>query len=105
MAAFIVNVLPDMRSSYRIQSRTQLTIHSCCGSVLQITLVCSIYLDFRAAIQASCQQLPGLDGYRRQLPLVFQNVSNGVDVGYIGLLLIIHWNLSISADPQRSVIL
>lgn len=60
----------------------------------------SIYLDFRAAVEASGQQLPGLDGHRCQLPLFFQNVSNGVDVGHTGLLFIIHWHLSISADPQ-----
>lgn len=64
--------------------------------------VCSIYLDFRAAVQASCQQLPGLDGDRCQLPLFFQNVSNGVDVGHTGLLFVVDWNFSISADPQVS---
>lgn len=53
------------------------------------------HLEFGAPVQASCQQLAGLDGYRRQLPLAFQNVSNGVDVGHIGLLLIVHWNFSI----------
>lgn len=48
------------------------------------------HLEFGAPVQASCQQLAGLDGYRRQLQLAFQNVSNGVDVGHIGLLLIVH---------------
>lgn len=53
------------------------------------------HLEFGAPVQASRQQLAGLDGDRRQLPLAFQNVSNGVDVGHIGLLLIVHWNFSI----------
>lgn len=80
-------------------------MHPLYGIHFTFMLLCSIYLGLGAAVQAPCQQLPGLDGYRRQLPLVLQDVSNGVDVGHIGLLLIIHWNLSISADAQRSVTL
>lgn len=71
----------------------------------EVAAVRSTYLDLGAAVEASCQQLPGLDGHRRQLPLFVQNVSNGVDVGHAGLLLIIHWNLSIPGDPQMSVVL
>lgn len=58
----------------------------------------STYLEFGAPVQASCQQLASLDGYRCQLPLVFQNVSNGVDMGHIGLLFIVHWNFSIPGE-------
>lgn len=53
-------------------------------------LLMPTYLEFGAPEQASCQQLASLDGYRCQLPLAFQNVSNGVDVGHIGLLFIVH---------------
>lgn len=71
----------------------------------EMVAVCSIYLDFGAGVQASRQQLPGLDSDRCQLPLFVQNVSNGVDVGHAGLLFIIHWNFSIPVDPQMSVVL
>lgn len=69
----------------------------------EVEALCSTHLDFGASVQASRQQLPGLDGHRRQLPLVLQNVSDGVDVGNTGLLFIIHGNLPIPADPQMSV--
>ena len=52
------------------------------------------YLECCSSIEASCQQLASLDGNRCQLPFALQNVSNGINVGHVGLLFIIHWNLS-----------
>lgn len=58
-------------------------------------LLMLLHLEFSACVEASSQQLASLDGHRRQLPLALQNVPNGVDVGYAGLLFIVHWDLSI----------
>lgn len=56
-----------------------------------------VYLECCAPIKAACQQLASLDGYRRQLPLVLKNVTDGVDVRHVGLLFIVDWNFSIPA--------
>lgn len=61
-----------------------------------------MYLDGGSGVEASCQQLSSLDGHRCQLPLALQNVSDGVDVRHVGLLLIVHWNFSVPGTTNHS---
>ncbi|TNN78571.1 hypothetical protein EYF80_011166 [Liparis tanakae] len=58
------------------------------------------YLERCALVEAPGQQLASLDGDRRQLPLALQNVPDGVDVGHIGLLFIVHRNLPIPGSES-----
>lgn len=60
------------------------------------------YLERCALVEAPCQQLASLDGDRRQLQLALQNVPDGVDVGHIGLLFIVHRNLPIPGWWEQS---
>lgn len=62
-----------------------------------------VHLDGRSPVEASCQQLAGLDGDRCELPLGFQDVSDGVDVGHVGLLFIVHWDFSIPTGRHGEI--
>ena len=64
-----------------------------CERTLRVSLK-SMYLELPPPVEASCQQSSGLDGDRRQLPLPLQDVSDGVDVRNVGLLLVAHRDLS-----------
>lgn len=52
-------------------------------------------LEFGACEEAARQQFACLNGDRCQLQLALQNVSDGVDMRNIGLLLVIYRNFSI----------
>ena len=64
-----------------------------------------MYLEGGPGVEAPCQQLAGLDGHGRQLPLALQDVADGVDVRHVGLLLVVHGDLPVPGERRPFIAL
>lgn len=80
-AVFFSSSFPSLSGFLTIRNRKTKSLWTC--------------LEFGACKQATCQQSACLNGDRCQLQLALQDVPDGVDVGNIGLLLIIDRDFSI----------